>query len=99
MFHVAMFTRHSFTAELSRPSSSPQQLFVLGEAAIPAHFWPGRGLDTGLKGALSLARTIVRWAARRFPAELTRHVALMHALQYREVDARALPIAQANRAG
>ena len=30
----------------------------VGSSANSLHFWPGRGLNTGLKSALSLARTL-----------------------------------------
>lgn len=60
--------------------------FLLGDSACSLHFWPGRGLNSGLKSALSLARCI---ASRRCntplrPADFARHEGFMHQLQHRE---------------
>ena len=34
--------------------------FLVGDAALNVHFWPGRGMNSGMKGAMALARNIVR---------------------------------------
>ena len=34
--------------------------FLVGDAAMNVHFWPGRGMNSGMKGAISLARNILR---------------------------------------
>lgn len=59
---------HSITAFQLRPAyaqcfyrvlgeaSKPKLLFLAGEAAISDHFWPCRGLSTGLKSASALAK-------------------------------------------
>mmetsp|Transcript_25973 Transcript_25973/g.64906 ORF Transcript_25973/g.64906 Transcript_25973/m.64906 type:complete len:660 (-) Transcript_25973:627-2606(-) len=39
---------------------------LVGDAAIPVHFWPGRGLNTGLRCAIALAITTVEAAVRAF---------------------------------
>jgi hypothetical protein len=34
--------------------------FLAGDAAMNVHFWPGRGMNSGMKAAMALARNIVR---------------------------------------
>ncbi|CAF1322695.1 unnamed protein product [Didymodactylos carnosus] len=34
--------------------------FLAGDAAMNVHFWPGRGMNSGMKAAMSLARNILR---------------------------------------
>jgi hypothetical protein len=34
--------------------------FLAGDAAMNVHFWPGRGMNSGMKGAMALARNILR---------------------------------------
>jgi hypothetical protein len=59
--------------------------FLLGDAANAIHFWPGRGLNSGLASAISLARCLAR--PRRGTtlrdADFVRHEAVMSMLQYR----------------
>lgn len=38
----------------SATTSSPKVLLLAGDAAISHHFWPGRGLNTGLKSAVAM---------------------------------------------
>lgn len=81
-FRLGMQQHPSFTAQLARQTFA----FLLGDAACALHFWPGRGLNTGLKSALSLARCLeLRWQGHPFrAADFARHEGLMHQLQYRE---------------
>lgn len=74
--------RPRFSAEIA----PGRYAFLLGDAANAIHFWPGRGLNSGLKSAVSLARCIAsRWKGRRFrDADFTRHEGVMHMLQFRE---------------
>jgi len=59
--------------------------FLLGDAANAIHFWPGRGLNSGLASAISLSRCLA--AQRRVDslrdADFVRHEAVMSMLQYR----------------
>lgn len=59
--------------------------FLLGDAANAIHFWPGRGLNSGLASAVSLARSLSRvWRGRPLrDADFIRHEAAMSMLQYR----------------
>jgi 2-polyprenyl-6-methoxyphenol hydroxylase-like FAD-dependent oxidoreductase len=86
-FRLNMVQRPRFTAELFRPSSEgPGTLGVLlGDAANNLHFWPGRGLNSGMASAISLARVLsARWNGRNLrAADLMRHEGLMAMLQYR----------------
>ncbi|MFD0366399.1 FHA domain-containing protein [Streptomyces sp. NPDC059071] len=86
-FRLDMVQRPRFTTRL-RPatSTSPGTYgFLLGDAANAIHFWPGRGLNSGLGSAISLARSLNgAWTGRPFrDADFARHEAAMSMLQYR----------------
>ncbi|MFD5746512.1 FHA domain-containing protein [Streptomyces sp. NPDC127033] len=86
-FRLDMVQRPRFTAQLHSPtSSSPGTYgFLLGDAANAIHFWPGRGLNSGIASATSLARSLSRtWQGRPLrDADFIRHEAAMSMLQYR----------------
>lgn len=86
-FRLDMVQRPRFTAQLTRPTAtSPGTYgFLLGDAANAIHFWPGRGLNSGLASAVSLARSVSRvWRGRPLrDADFIRHEAAMSMLQYR----------------
>lgn len=86
-FRLDMVQRPRFTAQLSRPTAtSPGTYgFLLGDAANAIHFWPGRGLNSGLASAVSLSRSLSRvWQGRPLrDADFIRHEAAMSMLQYR----------------
>jgi hypothetical protein len=86
-FRCSLVHRPRFVAELRRGSFG----CLLGDAANALHFWPGRGLNTGLKSALSLARSLVRrWRGDRLrAADLVEHEGVMQMLQAREVGNRS----------
>jgi hypothetical protein len=86
-FRLDMVQRPRFTAQLyPRTATTPGTFgLLLGDAANAIHFWPGRGLNSGLASAISLARCL---AASRRPtalrdADFVRHEAVMAMLQYR----------------
>ncbi|MFS8102487.1 hypothetical protein LFM09_35715 [Lentzea alba] len=81
-FTLGMQQMSKFTAQLA-PSTFG---FLLGDAANSLHFWPGRGLNTGLKSALSLAVNLQkRWRGKAFrAADFAQHEGIMQQLQYRE---------------
>lgn len=81
-FTLGMQQMSKFTAQLA-PSTFG---FLLGDAANSLHFWPGRGLNTGLKSALSLAVNLQkRWRGSAFrAADFAAHEGVMQQLQYRE---------------
>lgn len=85
-FRLDMVQRSRFTAQLyPKTESTPGTFgFLLGDAANAIHFWPGRGLNSGLASAISLARCL---CARKRPAlrdaDFLRHEAVMAMLQYR----------------
>lgn len=58
-FRLSMVQRPRFTAELLPPTANSTGTygFLLGDAANAIHFWPGRGLNSGLASAVSLARS------------------------------------------
>lgn len=90
-FRLDMVQRPRFTARLFPATSRTPGTFgfLLGDAANAIHFWPGRGLNSGLASAISLARSL---AAAWLPnergrplrdADFIRHEAAMSMLQYR----------------
>ncbi len=86
-FKLDMVQRPRFTAQLfPRTATSPGTFgFLLGDAANAIHFWPGRGLNSGLASAISLARCLAapRRGATLRDADFVRHEAVMAMLQYR----------------
>ena len=85
-FRLDMVQRPRFTAQLfGRTATTPGTFgFLLGDAANAIHFWPGRGLNSGLASALSLARSLAGWRGKPLrDADFVRHEALMAMLQYR----------------
>ncbi|MQS09623.1 FHA domain-containing protein, partial [Streptomyces sp. IF17] len=86
-FRLDMVQRPRFTAQLARPTATTPGTFgfLLGDAANAIHFWPGRGLNSGLASATSLARSLARvWRGRPLrDADFIRHEAAMSMLQYR----------------
>ncbi|MGW6912702.1 FHA domain-containing protein [Kitasatospora sp. NPDC054939] len=86
-FRLDMVQRPRFTAQLypATPAGPGTYGFLLGDAANAIHFWPGRGLNSGLASAISLARSLSgAWRGRPFrDADFVRHEAAMSMLQYR----------------
>ncbi|MFB7938563.1 FHA domain-containing protein [Streptomyces sp. NPDC056049] len=86
-FRLDMVQRPRFTTRLysATPTSPGTYGFLLGDAANAIHFWPGRGLNSGLGSAISLARSLNgAWTGRPFrDADFARHEAAMSMLQYR----------------
>ncbi|QUC59229.1 FHA domain-containing protein [Streptomyces sp. A2-16] len=86
-FRLDMVQRPRFTAQLTRPTADRPGTygFLLGDAANAIHFWPGRGLNSGVASAVSLARSLSRvWRGRPLrDADFIRHEAAMSMLQYR----------------
>jgi hypothetical protein len=86
-FRLTMVQRPCFTTQLfPRTATTPGTFgFLLGDAANAFHFWPGRGLNSGLSSAISLAWCLA--ATRRGTylrdADFVRHEGVMAMLQYR----------------
>jgi 2-polyprenyl-6-methoxyphenol hydroxylase-like FAD-dependent oxidoreductase len=58
------FTQILFHQTLATPATIAT---LLGDAAISVHFWPGRGLNTGIASAASLATTVSgAWRKKSF---------------------------------
>ncbi|KAL3940047.1 MAG: hypothetical protein SGBAC_005327 [Bacillariaceae sp.] len=83
-FHTRVNTPEG-TAE-----GTPVDAFLLGDAAIQVSFRAGRGLNTGLKGAISLATAIIEASTRPREADFSEYVGFMHGLQDREMRIRTL---------
>ncbi|CAF1188395.1 unnamed protein product [Rotaria sordida] len=78
--------------------------FLVGDAAMNVHFWPGRGMNSGMKAAMALARNIQRsYIANILPHRQENHSSLpfldfldyesfMARLRAREQQGRSLRI-------
>jgi 2-polyprenyl-6-methoxyphenol hydroxylase-like FAD-dependent oxidoreductase len=86
-FRLDMVQRPRFTAHLFQrtPGNPGTYGFLLGDAANAIHFWPGRGLNSGLAAVISLARCLGEvWRGSPLrDADFVRHEAMMSMLQYR----------------
>jgi len=86
-FRLDMVQRSRFSAQLyPRTATAPGTYgFLLGDAANAIHFWPGRGLNSGLASVTSLARCLAAaWQGTPLrDADFVRHEAVMAMLQYR----------------
>lgn len=86
-FRLDMAQQPRFTARLYPATATTPGTygFLLGDAANAIHFWPGRGLNSGLASAISLARSLAgTWRGRAFrDSDFARHEAAMSMLQYR----------------
>jgi hypothetical protein len=86
-FRLDMVQRPRFSVQLfPRTRTTPGTFgFLLGDAANAIHFWPGRGLNSGLASAISLARCLAapRRGSTMRDADFVRHEAVMSMLQYR----------------
>jgi hypothetical protein len=98
-----MVQRPRFTARLYPPTATTPGTFgfLLGDAANAIHFWPGRGLNSGLASAISLARCLARLksGARLRDADFVRHEAVMSMLQYRHKSRAWLQMVTADEDG
>jgi hypothetical protein len=86
-FRLDMVQRPRFTAQLFPSTATTPGTFgfLLGDTANAIHFWPGRGLNSGLASAISLARCLAmpRRGSTFREADFVRHEAVMAMLQYR----------------
>jgi hypothetical protein len=102
-FQLNMVQRPRFSVRLYPPTATTPGTFgfLLGDAANAIHFWPGRGLNSGLASAVSLARCLAR--PRRDTtlreADFTRHEAVMSMLQYRHKSRAWLQMVTADEDG
>jgi hypothetical protein len=102
-FRLEMVQRPRFSVQLLPRTATTRGTFgfLLGDAANAIHFWPGRGLNSGLASAISLARCLAR--LRRPPqlrdADFTRHEAVMSMLQYRHKSRAWLQMVTADSEG
>jgi len=102
-FRLDMVQRPRFTAQLyPRTETTPGTFgFLLGDAANAIHFWPGRGLNSGLASTISLARCLAapRRASTLRDADFVRHEAVMSMLQYRHKTRAWRQMVTTDRAG
>jgi FHA domain len=102
-FQLNMVHRPRFSARLFPPTATTPGTFgfLLGDAANAIHFWPGRGLNSGLASALSLARCLARpgRGTKLRDADFVRHEAVMSMLQYRHKSRAWLQMVTADENG
>jgi hypothetical protein len=102
-FQLNMVQRPRFTARLFPPTATTPGTFgfLLGDSANAIHFWPGRGLNSGLASAISLARNLAmpRRGATLRDADFVRHEAVMSMLQYRHKNRAWLQMVTADEDG
>jgi len=93
-FQLNMVHRPRFSVRLFPPTSTTPGTygFLLGDSANAIHFWPGRGLNSGLSSAISLARCLR-------DADFVRHEAVMSMLQYRHKSRAWLQMVAADENG
>jgi len=86
-FRLDMVQRPRFTAQIYPTTATTPGTFgfLVGDAANAIHFWPGRGLNSGLASVISLARCLTTaWRGTTLrDADFLRHEAVMAMLQYR----------------
>jgi len=85
-FRLDMVQRSRFSTQLyPKTATTPGTFgFLLGDAANAIHFWPGRGLNSGLASAISLARCLcAKQGTNMRDSDFVRHEAVMAMLQYR----------------
>ncbi len=86
-FELSLVERARFTAVLfHRTVTEPATIAtLLGDAAIAVHFWPGRGLNTGIGSAAALVTSIAqRWRGDSFrESDFAAFEARMAQLQFR----------------
>jgi hypothetical protein len=102
-FRLDMVQRPRFTAQLyPKTATAPGTFgFLLGDAANAIHFWPGRGLNSGLASVISLARCLcTSWRGSTLrDADFLRHEAVMAMLQYRHKSRAWRQMVTADTAG
>jgi FHA domain len=102
-FQLNMVQRPRFSVRLFPPTATTPGTFgfLLGDAANAIHFWPGRGLNSGLASAISLARCLARprRGATLRDADFVRHEAVMSMLQYRHKSRAWLQMVTADEEG
>ncbi|CAF4427638.1 unnamed protein product [Rotaria sp. Silwood2] len=62
--------------------------FLAGDAAMCVHFWPGRGMNSGMKGAIALARNILRSCTLNNSINIRRPLRFLDFLDYEGFMAR-----------
>jgi len=73
--------------------------FLIGDAAFRVHFWPGRGLNSAIKGAIALSRRVYHaYTAKQNskgalrPGDFSFFSGFMTALRLREHEGRSFPM-------
>ncbi|CAF1177071.1 unnamed protein product [Rotaria magnacalcarata] len=56
--------------------------FLAGDAAMCVHFWPGRGMNSGMKAAMALARNIVRTCTSKNSIDIRKPLQFLDFLDY-----------------
>lgn len=87
----------SADTQLRAAEAAAPMVFVVGDAAFRVHFWPGRGLNSAIKGAVALARDMY-WVRRKnfawLPGSFNGYEGFMQQLRMREQEGRSVPICE-----
>jgi len=70
-------------------SSRPKHVLLVGDAAMSHHFWPGRGLNTGLKSAVAATAAVERFVQTGRNECFRRFDLFMTMLRFREMQGRS----------
>ena len=62
--------------------------FLAGDAAMNVHFWPGRGMNSGMKAAMALARCILRSCTKNNSVDVRLPLRFLDFLDYEAFMAR-----------
>ncbi|CAF1434906.1 unnamed protein product, partial [Rotaria sordida] len=62
--------------------------FLAGDAAMSVHFWPGRGMNSGMKAAIALARNILRACTSNNAINIRKPLRFLDFLDYEGFMAR-----------
>ena len=99
VFHSEKYTQklNDVPGLVDSSSRSPVMGCLVGDAAFPTHFWPGRGMNSAIKEAAVLAFCLASHHCEKRPRgidegnrEMTSYAAFMHSLQQREHPRRSL---------
>jgi hypothetical protein len=68
--------------------------FLVGDAAMNTHFWPGRGMNNGMKAAIALARNILRSCTSNNSIQIHTPLKFLNFLDYESFMARLRALEQ-----
>ncbi|CAF0735127.1 unnamed protein product [Adineta ricciae] len=76
------------TTDIDEKKYKTALAFLVGDAAMSVHFWPGRGMNSGMKGAIALARNILRTCTTQNAINIRKPLRFLDFLDYEGFMAR-----------